>query len=520
MTAIGSTSASAFTPGSDRPTVTPGGTPARGIDSIFLGPGEFPVSGAAGTPDEQPFPVRDGCKVTPLIEAADMYPDLERLVLGAERSVHLAFRIFDPNTKARSPEALALGLADWTAIIRHAVERGVVVRLLLTDFEPIMAHDLHSLSWGTYQTLREMAEQLPKDKLDGFEMVIIQHVGEIGWGLRQLLRLPIRWAIGKVLRELGESGENLEQLIAVRPGLWRHHRLADGRLRYRSGPPPRMWPSTYHQKFAVVDDKVAILGGLDVNERRWDDKRHRQRADRTWHDISCRLEGPAVADCAEHFRRQWNMEMPRYREIAAEWMTGGERKLILEPLDPIEQPPALPARLSDGTARVQVLRTISRRDPNPFAVGPKPYIQELKAAHRKLIFSAERLLYIESQFFRYQRAARWIVERARQAPDLQVIVVLPNAPEEVAFEGDKHAAHRHGEWLQARAIDYVRRRLRDRVGFFSLAKPAPASESEKAFAPDRGTAFGSGLVHVHSKVLIADDAACLVSSANINGRSF
>lgn len=521
MTAIIGASASAFKPDGDHATAArTDGSQLHDFGSIFLKPDEVPVSDVTGTSDDHPFPMRGGCRVTPLIEAADMYPDLERLVLGAERTVYFAFRIFDPSTKARSPEALAQGLTDWTAIIRHAVERGVVVRLLLTDFEPIVAHDLHSLSWGTYRTLRDMAEQLPKDRLDGFEMVIIQHVGEIGWGIRQLLRLPIRWAIGKVLRELGESGEDLEQLIAVRPGLWRHHRLTDGRLRYRAGPPPRMWPSTYHQKFAVVDDKIAILGGLDVNERRWDDKRHRQRADQTWHDISCRLEGPAVADCAEHFRRLWNMEMPRYREIAAEWMTGVERELVLDPLDPIEQAPAQPAPLPDGKARVQVLRTISRRDPNPFAVGPKPHIQELKAAHRKLIFSAERLLYIESQFFRYQRAARWIVERARQAPSLQVIIVLPNAPEEVAFERNKHAAHRHGEWLQARAIDYIRLRLRDRVGFFSLAKPAPASESEKEFAPDRGTAFGSGLIHVHSKVLIADDVTCLISSANINGRSF
>lgn len=487
---------------------------------LFLDAATTRVDHAQGLPEERPFPVREGCRVVPLIEAADMYPTLEQLVLGAETRAHLAFRIFDPRTKTRSPEARALGLEDWTGIIRHVVMRGVVVRLLLSDFEPIMAHDLHSSSWSTFHVLRDMADSLPTDRRDGFEMVIIQHEGEIGWGLRQLLRWPVRAVIRKVLAELVERGEDIAALLHARPGLWRHHRMENGRPVCRPGPPPRMWPSTYHQKFAVIDDRIAILGGLDVNERRWDDKRHRRPADQTWHDVSVRLEGPVVADCATHFRRLWNREMKRFRAIAEEWMSDTDKKLVLDPLDPIEAASSPPPSAPGGRSRVQVLRTISKQNPRAFAIGPRPYIRELEQAHRRLIGSAERLLYIEAQFFRYQKAARWIIERARQAKDLQVIVLLPNAPEEVAFEGSHNPAHRHGEWLQARALDALQRHLGDRVGLFALAKKAPATEEEKQRTADRGTAFGSGVIHVHSKVLIADDRACLVSSANVNGRSF
>jgi phosphatidylserine/phosphatidylglycerophosphate/cardiolipin synthase-like enzyme len=486
--------------------------------ALFLKPHEALIDHPEGAPEEAPFPMREDCRVTPLIEAADMYPALERLVLGAESHVHLAFRIFDPTTKTRSAESKALGLPDWTAIIRHVVMRGVVVRLLLADFEPVMAHDLHAGSWKTFHTLRDMSASLPDDRRDGFEMIVIQHEGELGSGWRHLLRLPIRFQIAKVLDELHRREHDIETLLHARPGLWRRHRIKNGRACHKPGPPPRIWPSTYHQKFAVVDDRIAILGGLDVNERRWDTPAHDQSAPQTWHDISSRLEGPAVADCAEHFRRLWNAEMPRFRAIAGEWMSGTDKKLVLEPLDPIERPPAVPPPA--GAARVQVLRTLSRRDPRLFAFGPRAHIRELEAAHRKIIFAAERLLYIEAQFFRFQPAARWVVERCRQAPALKVILVLPNAPEEVAFEGNKHPAHRHGEWLQARALDYMRKRLRDRIGFFALARPARANATEKAYEPDRGTAFGSGVIHVHSKLLIADDAGCLVSSANINGRSF
>ena len=91
-----------------------------------------------------------------MIEAADMYPDLERQVLAAASEVWLAFRIFDPDTLTRSDEAAALGLADWTALLRHVIGRGVTIRLLLTDFEPIMADELHSGSWATFRALRTM----------------------------------------------------------------------------------------------------------------------------------------------------------------------------------------------------------------------------------------------------------------------------------------------------------------------------------------------------------------------------
>ena len=93
--------------------------------------------------EDRPFPVREGLKVTPLLLAAEMYPELERLVLGARSRVFLAFRIFDPATATRSPEAKAAGHADWAALLRDRVQAGVTVRVLLTDFEPTFAHGLH-----------------------------------------------------------------------------------------------------------------------------------------------------------------------------------------------------------------------------------------------------------------------------------------------------------------------------------------------------------------------------------------
>lgn len=466
------------------------------------------------------FAPRDGCRITPLVLAADMYPMLERLALGAEQRLFLAFRNFDPDTKARSDAAAAVGLDDWTAILRHIVERGVTVRLLLTDFEPTVAHALHGESWASFRTLRAMAAGLSKAALDRFEMMVVQHPGEVGWLVRQALRVPVGFKVRQLVAELAGHAD-ADTLLGDRPGLWRYHRLVDGSARFRRGPAFRLWPATHHHKFAVADDRIAIIGGIDVNERRWETPDYVQPAAESWHDVSVLVEGPAAGDAAEHFRRLWNRELPRYREITTHWMTGVDRALTVEPLDSMPEPVAPPPPVDGGGARAQIVRTLSRRSRRLMAIGPAKDVRELMHAHRRLILSARTLLYIEAQFFRSRRTAGWIVEAARRSPALRVIIVVPQAPDAVAFDGEgRHPAHQHGEWLQARALGKLRRRLGDRLGLYALGRRAPLAEDERALVATRGAAFGSGMIYVHSKLLLADDRAGLVSSCNINGRSF
>jgi phosphatidylserine/phosphatidylglycerophosphate/cardiolipin synthase-like enzyme len=317
-------------------------------------------------------------------------------------------------------------------------------------------------------------------------------------------------------------GHNDDGGLDTRPGLWRHLAWEEGKpTAFKPGPPPRLWPATYHQKFVVVDGEKAVIGGLDLDERRWDDRRHRQRANETWHDISALVEGPAVEDAARHFGRLWNRELPRYRETVKEWTGSCGRELMLDPLTDIALIPTV-AETPDGSARVQLVRTLSRKSPSPFAIGPRHGIREIKAAHRSVILSARRLLYIEAQFFRSKAGADWIERALRENPALEVIILIANAPEEIAFEGQTdNLAHRHGEHLQARALGRLLRKAGpQRVGLFTLAKQEAVQRNEEKFEETRGTAFGSGLIHIHSKLLIADDDVCLLSSANINGRSF
>ncbi len=477
---------------------------------------------AVGPGWTRPAPPRPGCKVTPLIEAEDMFPALEQMVLDAEESAWLSFRVFDPGTKMRSERARKLGLADWAALIDHAVRRGIEVRILLADFEPILADHLHAGSWSTFAAIRAITAELEEDQHKLLQLMVVQHEGELGWGWRQLLRLLLRRRIRGVVEGLLKRRSHDDGGFDTRPGLWRHVDWdAEKPRRWKPAPPPRLWPATYHQKFVVVDRRAAVIGGMDLDERRWDDRRHRQRADQTWHDISAMVEGAAADDAAVHFAHLWNREMPRYRATVEEWTGPCGRALMLDPLSAIPDwaDGDDPAK---GAATVQLVRTLSRRSASPFAIGPLHGIRELKAAHREIIRSARRQLYIEAQFFRSKEAGRWVEDALAANPGLEVILLVANVPEEIAFEGQAdNLAHRHGEYLQARALGRLLRKAGpERLGLFTLAKQEPVKAGERQFEDSRGTAYGSGLIHIHAKLLIADDQACLLSSANINGRSF
>ncbi len=57
-----------------------------------------------------------------------------------------------------------------------------------------------------------------------------------------------------------------------------------------------------------IDDRVAFVGGIDLTAKagdRYDTNEHQPRGGIGWHDACARIEGPAVADVAEHFTMRW-----------------------------------------------------------------------------------------------------------------------------------------------------------------------------------------------------------------------
>ena len=96
---------------------------------------------------------------------------------------------------------------------------------------------------------------------------------------------------------------------------------------------------------------------------------------------------------------------------------------------------------------------------------------------------------------------------------LELILVLPAAPEDVAFDRKQGADARLGEFLQSRCVRIVRHAFRRRALLIAPAQP------RRSQSDGRDSLWGAPIIYVHAKVSIFDDQAAIVSSANLNGRS-
>ncbi|CEG39220.1 Phospholipase D, Pi-PXPH-PLD [Plasmopara halstedii] len=162
--------------------------------------------------------------------------------------------------------------------------------------------------------------------------------------------------------------------------------------------------------------------------------------------------------------------------------------------------------------------------------------RSIQNAYIRLIGSAQHFVYIENQFFISglegdhgvsNRIANALVERIRRASDnnekFRVIVLMPLLP---AFPGkpdDKDASSLRGvmHW-QYRSICRGERSIYQRlyeefedddpfkyIAFYGLRNHS-VRENAQAQTEE---------IYIHSKVMIVDDRACIIGSANINDRS-
>jgi phosphatidylserine/phosphatidylglycerophosphate/cardiolipin synthase-like enzyme len=228
----------------------------------------------------------------------------------------------------------------------------------------------------------------------------------------------------------------------------------------------------HHEKLVIVDDEVAFVGGIDLTSLggdRFDLRSHPLRDSIGWHDSACEVRGPAVADVAAHFRSRW-------REITGERLAGPHGEI------------AGPA----GGVELQVVRTVPER---VYGFLPRGEFGILESYVRALR-SAQRLVYLESQFLWSVQAVELLAEKLREPPcdEFRVVVLLPARPNNGA--------------------DTTR-------GQLGLLVEADRGEGRFLAATVRSGGDGrSGPLYVHSKIGIVDDEWLTVGSANLNEHSF
>lgn len=96
---------------------------------------------------------------------------------------------------------------------------------------------------------------------------------------------------------------------------------------------------------------------------------------------------------------------------------------------------------------------------------------------------------------------------------MHLILLLPAAPDDVAFSGSQSADARFGEFLQSRCLRILRRGFGSRLLLVSPARPRQSDSDERDALAD------APIIYVHSKVSVFDDSRAILSSANLNGRS-
>jgi phosphatidylserine/phosphatidylglycerophosphate/cardiolipin synthase-like enzyme len=266
---------------------------------------------------------------------------------------------------------------------------------------------------------------------------------------------------------------------------------------------------SHHQKFVVIrhrDDPtrdVAFVGGMDLAHNRRDDADHggdpqpqpltKEYGDHPpWHDVQVAIHGPAVYDVETVFRERWEDPTPLTRSPIRR-AADALRRLDTSP-DPLpEQWPAPPPA---GPHTVQLLRTYPDLRfglDYTFANGGE---RSVARGYTKAVCRAERIVYVEDQYFWGHGVAEPFETALTEHPELRLVVVIPLFP-------DVDGLNRVPQYLGRERS--LRRLMR--------------------VAPGRVTAYGienhAGTpVYVHAKVCVIDDVWASTGSDNFNRRSW
>ncbi|WP_323035313.1 phospholipase D family protein [Pararhodobacter sp.] len=424
-----------------------------------------------------------GDRLEILLTAHQAYPRLEALFLSAQRDIRLGFRLFDPRTKLLSEAARAVG-ETWVDLLLHTVNRGIPIDMTVSDFDPVMAFEMHRRAWK-FVSIAVALNEISEPGAARLTVRCVLHPASGGLVPRLMFAPKTRAKLRQIADAMNKAPDPQDQLCHA-PRLHAVLKYDGTRVRMRRRALPRLNPVTLHHKMAVIDAAVTYLGGLDLNNRRIDDTDHDQAAQQTWHDLQLISHDPKVAADATDF-------LQRLPDII-------DRKGHL--------------RRASSAFRTTVSR---RRARNVIHLAPESVDESLLHDHLAQIAAARQFIYLETQYFRDRRLVSALRKAARRNPRLRLVVLLPGAPDDVAFHKTPELDGRFGEYLQARAIRRVRRRFGAR--FLAVSPVQPREPERRDTSAPRATLAGAPIVYVHSKVAIFDDRAAIVSSANLNGRS-
>jgi phosphatidylserine/phosphatidylglycerophosphate/cardiolipin synthase-like enzyme len=264
-----------------------------------------------------------------------------------------------------------------------------------------------------------------------------------------------------------------------------------------------------HQKFYVFRDTqngwLALLGSADLNDSRWDTPGHvadnpdrSPRGEGPSHDVTVRVQGPAVHDIALTFAERWN-DPANLDRTSPKISNTISADFLANPISPA------------GLHSVQVLRTygIERKLSYSWAQQGEFTIW---ASYLNAIRHAQKYIYIEDQYFySFSDPAKFnklpapsrdsdLVYQLGQAikRGVDVLILVPSR------KGNRNPTNYFQLYARRAAADYLRQ----------IAEFPGAGRFAACYL-----AAGDVDPVIHAKVMLVDDEFALVGSANVCRRS-
>ncbi|EPS73398.1 hypothetical protein M569_01343, partial [Genlisea aurea] len=357
---------------------------------------------------------------------------------------------------------------------------------------------------------------------------------------------------------------------------------------------------THHQKCVIVDTQgpgnnrkiTAFLGGLDLCDGRYDTPEHRLFRDldtvfeddyhnptfspgtkgprQPWHDLHCKIEGPAAHDVLANFEQRWKKAAKwgrRFKKIS-HWHD--DSLLKVERISWINSPssstpndhPSLWVCSEDDPENwhVQIFRSIDSGSLKGFPKTAQAAEQQnlvfaknlvidksIQMAYIQAIRSAQHYIYIENQYFlgssyawpSYKNAgadnsipmelALKIASKIKSKERFAVYIVIPMWPEGSPSSASVQEILYWQTQTMQMMYEVIARELKsggmkdgrptDYLNFYCLGNREDRSTESSGMVESVSERRGRFMIYVHAKGLIVDDEYVILGSANINQRS-
>lgn len=239
---------------------------------------------------------------------------------------------------------------------------------------------------------------------------------------------------------------------------------------------------SHHQKIVIVDDAIAVCGGIDLASGRWDTTEHLDddpkrllpngKAYPPWHDITMLMDGPIAGALGELARDRWHIaggkNLPPVKDLTVDW----------------------PEDVAVTFENVQLAIARTRA---PY--GEVEEVREIECLFLDMIAAAEKFIYIENQYLTSGKIAAAIATRMAEKNPPEIAVIMPRTAD---------------GWLEQKAMDAAR---------VQLARAIGGVDTQNRFRIYVPVTTGGADIYVHAKLMIVDDRILRIGSANLNNRS-